>query len=144
MGEHIVLHYAPIFLLVALDDGEIIVLQQLGAMYGLFRLLIGTTFAFNDIWRHEETNTPVGAAALLGLFSIVLLVHDMIVQEPRFFAARMSNQRLFLRHFQLEGIVQELAQELLDFLCFLSWASNYVSSGSSSRKISSESSTEDT
>src|SRR5258708_1264709 len=99
VGQHIVLHYAPIFLLIAFDDGKIIILQQLGAVHGLSRVLIGKTFALNDIWWHEETNTPIGATSLLGVLGVVLLVYYMIVQKSCFFAARMSDQRLFLGHF---------------------------------------------
>src|SRR5258708_5736473 len=92
-------------------------------MDGFSRLLIEGAFAFDNIWWHEETNPPVGATALLGVFGIVLLIDNMIVQKPRFFAARVGNQRFLLRHFQLEGLSQELSQLVLDFFCFLSWTS---------------------
>src|SRR6266536_1603782 len=121
VGKHIVLHHTPIFLLIAFDDGEIIIFQQSGAMHRLSRLLIGKAFAFSDIWWHEETNTSVGTTSLLGVFGIILLVHDMVVQKSRFFTACMSNQRFLLKHFKLESIAQEVSQLVLDFFFFLSW-----------------------
>lgn len=60
----------------------------------------------------------VRASALLGLFGIVLLVHNVVVQEPRSVSASVGNQRLFLGHFELERLAQEVAQLLLDFLSF--------------------------
>src|SRR6266567_2817519 len=92
-------------------------------MNGLSRLLIVGTFTFDDIWWHEEANAPIGATALLDVFGIVLLVHNVIVQKSRFFAACVGDERLFLGHFQFEGVSQELSELLLDCLCFFSRAS---------------------
>ena len=78
------------------DDREIIILQQLGAMVGLSRSLIEGTFSFYDIGRHEEPDATVGDASLLGLFGVALLVHEVIIEETRPFCTRMSDQGLFL------------------------------------------------
>ncbi len=108
VGKHIILHHSPIFLLVMVDDGKIIVFQQLGPMMRFSRLLIEGTFAFNDIWRDEQSNATVGDTPFLGVLAVALLVHDMIVEETRLFCTRMSNQGLFLRHFELERFLQEV------------------------------------
>ena len=96
MGKHVVLHHSPIFLLVMVHDGKIIVFQQLGTMMRFSRLLIEGTFAFNDIWRYEKSNAAVGDTPFLGMLGIALLVHDMVIEETRLFCTRMSNQGLFL------------------------------------------------
>src|SRR5260370_21155194 len=92
-------------------------------MDGFSRLLIEGAFAFDNIWWHEEVNAVVGEWGVVGVLGIVLLIDNMIVEKPRFFAARVGNQRFLLRHFQLEGLSQELSQLVLDFFCFLSWTS---------------------
>jgi hypothetical protein len=99
VGEQVVLHHSPIFLLVMVHDGKIIVFQQLGTMMGFSRLLIEGTFAFHDIRWYEKSNATVGSTPLPGLLGIALLVHDMVIEETRLLCTRMSNQRLFLRHF---------------------------------------------
>jgi hypothetical protein len=102
VGKHIILHHSPIFLLVMVDDGKIIVFQQLGPMMRFSRLLIEGTFAFDDIWRNEQPNATVGDTPFLSLLGVALLVHDMVVEETRLLCTRMSNQGLFLGHFELE------------------------------------------
>jgi hypothetical protein len=92
VGKRVVLHYSPIFLLVVVDDGKVIVFQQLGTMMRFSRSLIGETFAFNDIWRHEQANATIGDTPFLGVFGVTLLVHDMVVEETCPFCTRMSNQ----------------------------------------------------
>jgi hypothetical protein len=57
VGKLVVLHYSPLFLLVMVDDREIIILQQLGAMVGLSRSLIESAFTFHDIWWYEESDS---------------------------------------------------------------------------------------
>jgi len=96
VGKHVVLHHSPIFLLVVVDDREIIIFQQLGTMMRFSRLLIEGTFAFDDIWRYEKSDATVGDTPFLGMLGIALLVHDMVVEETRLFCARMSDQGLFL------------------------------------------------
>jgi hypothetical protein len=56
----------------------------------------------------------------------------------------MGNERFGFGQGELERLLQKLPNPLLDFLGFAVWSTDYVSSGSSSRKTSSESSTEDT
>ena len=96
MGKHVVLHHSPIFLLVMVDDGKIVIFQELGAMMRLSRLLIEGTFAFYDIWGYEKSDATVGDTPFLGVLSIALLVHNMVVEETRLFSTRMSDQGLFL------------------------------------------------
>ena len=66
MGKQVVLHHSPIFLLVMVDDGKIIIFQQLGAMMRFSRLLIVGAFAFHDIWRDEQSNATVGDTPFRG------------------------------------------------------------------------------
>ena len=120
MGKQVVLHDSPIFLLLMVDDREIIILQQLGAMVGLSRSLIEGAFPFHDICWHEESDSSIGSTSLLRLLGVTVLVHDVIIEETCRFCTRMSNQRLFLRHFQFEGLVQEMSQLLFNFLRFRS------------------------
>ena len=77
-------------------------------------------------------------------FVIDVLTHDLIAEKFRRSCPRMRQQRFLLREFQLEYVMQELSEFVFDFLGFFLWTTDYVSSGSSSRKTSSESSTEDT
>jgi hypothetical protein len=75
---------------------------------------------------------------------VTLLCHDFVSQETCSFRLCVRDERLFFGEFQFEGVLQKLFYLLLDLFRFSFGASNYVSSGSSSRKTSSESSTEDT
>ena len=126
LSQHVVLDNPSIFLLIVFDDGKIIVFKQQCSMGGFTVLLIRSAFAFDDIRWHEEGNSPVHASPLLGVLGIVLLVHTMVVEEPRCFSAGVGDKRFLLGHFQFERISQELPQALLDFLCFLPWPSDYV------------------
>src|SRR5690242_8723725 len=92
------------------DDGEIIVFQQLGTMMRFSRSLIEGTFAFHDIWRDEQSNAAIGDTPFLGMLRVALLVHDMVIEETGLFCTRMSNQGLFLGHFELERLLQEVPQ----------------------------------
>jgi hypothetical protein len=102
------------------DDGAIIVFQQLGTMMRFSRLLIEGTFAFHDIWRDEQSNAAVGDTPFLGLLGVALVVHDMVIEETCLLCTRMSNQGLFLGHFELERLLQEVPQLLFNFLSFRS------------------------
>ena len=84
MGKSVVLHYSPVLLLVAFDDGKVVVCQHGWPMDRSSRSLIESAFALDDIWWHKEANPPVGTTALLGVFGIVLLVHNMIVENRAF------------------------------------------------------------
>jgi hypothetical protein len=108
-------------------------------------LLVALTLGFNDLFWDAQSNVTVVASpiALIAL-RVLLDGMDFVIEKPRCFCLSVRNQGFGLGKFQLEFLLQEGSQALLDFLRFLLWANNYVSSGSSSRKTSSESSTEDT
>ncbi len=49
------------------DDGKIVIFQELGAMMRFSCLLIGGTFVFNDIWRDEQSDASIGDTPFLGV-----------------------------------------------------------------------------
>jgi len=64
---------------------------------------------------------PIGAPPSSGMLGIILLVHNVVVKEPRGLGASVGNQRLVLGHFQLEYVSQELSQLVLNLLRFRLW-----------------------
>ena len=90
------MYHSPIFLLVVIDDGKVIVFQQLGTMRRFSRSLREGTFAFNDIWRDEQSDATVGDTPFLGVLGVTLVIHEMRVEKARLFCTRMSDQGLFL------------------------------------------------
>src|SRR2546430_9496435 len=73
-----------------------------------------------------------------------MLAHDLIAEESRGTRSSMGNQSLFFRKLHFQRFPKKRSDVPFDLLSFCLRATDYVSSGSSSRKTSSESSTEDT
>ncbi len=123
LSKQVVLYYPAIFLLVAFNDGKIIVFHQGRSVDRLSCPLIWGTFALNDIRWHEEADTAIRTAAFFCVLGVAVLALDMVVEETSRFRTRMGDKRFLLGQFEFECVAQELPQLLLNFLRFLSRAS---------------------
>ena len=128
VGELVVLHQSPVLGLEELNDGEITIIDEFGSVQHFSALLlVSLTLVFNDFFWHPQSNASIEGPSISSI-SVRIFLEDMnvIVEKPRCFRSCMGDQGFGLREFQLEFLLQERSQALLDFLCFLLWANNYV------------------
>ena len=119
LGWEVVVDHSPVFRLVAFDDAEVFVLQQLrAARRAAFTLVEGAPFP-NNVGGHAQTDAAIDAALTCVVVLVVgLLVYDVEAQEPRWLRGRMGDERLLGREFQFQCLLQVCVQLTLDTFGF--------------------------
>ncbi len=86
-------------------------------------LHIPAASCINCIDGHTKPNHTIDAPFSMPVELIIaLLGSDLVPQEACCFRVCMSNERLFLREFELEALFQKLLQLPFDVLCFGFWS----------------------
>ena len=118
VGQSVVLHDAPIFLLVLSHDAEERIVDQFPAVNRFTVAEIALVFFSYHVRWHFQSDLPVNASvtALIEL-SVVVERHDFIAEKARSTGPRVGDERFGFGEFQLEV----LAQERSNFALNRSW-----------------------
>jgi hypothetical protein len=89
---------------IAGDDRVVVVVDQPGAFCGFAALEVGGTLGLDHVHGHTQRNLAVDRPLAFGGLAVVVLNGDLVAEESRCLGPPVGDERLFLRHFQLEVI----------------------------------------
>jgi hypothetical protein len=123
VGQSIIVHDAPILLLILRHNTEGGIVQQFGAVDRFAVMPIEGAFLLQHVRWHAQADLAVKTAVTAPVeLSVVLQHHEVIAEEPRGLCPRMGDQGLGLGEFELEVLAQEPSDRLLDRLSLTAWA----------------------
>ena len=107
-GQQVVLHEAPVLRLVLGDDAEVRFLSPCSQVDRFPRRMYRGAFLVDDIHGHLQSRCAVDAAlTAMVVLAVGVQGDDLVAEETCRLRSRMRDQRLLLREFQLEVLVQE-------------------------------------
>jgi hypothetical protein len=110
-GVCVELHVAAKFLAVPVDDIEIGIVSEFGAIDRLIFYRISVDLFLDHRWRNPQFDAAMADA-------MVVAYQDLVAEEPGFFGPAVGDQGFLGREFQFEMIAQERSQSVLDLFGF--------------------------
>src|SRR5215831_13330736 len=134
--SQVILHDAPIFRLILGDNAKVTVVQSFSSMNRFAALHILCALLTDDIHWDPQSRNAIDATSFdsATLLIIRVLIDNLMAEKSRRFRARIGDQCLLQREFQLEFITQKPGQLDFDLLGLFPWATKSEEPSSSAEE----------